>query len=218
MWEWYSVTLASLAPIDRLILNGDALDGKGEKSGGTELLTADMRMQIKMAVRCIEEARAKRVAIVKGTPYHVSPAGEDWEEVLSDSVGADRCGFHEWFDANGLIIDCKHTVGGSQIPHGRHTAVARAHMWNQLWNEKGMQPKADALFRSHVHYHVYNGGPGWVAMTTPALQGWTKYGSRIVDGTNDIGMISIDVKSREEWSWRSHLLDMRFAAAQAVPA
>ena len=34
MWGWYCNTLADLQPIDRLIVNGDAIDGKGERQGG----------------------------------------------------------------------------------------------------------------------------------------------------------------------------------------
>lgn len=216
MWEWYSETLESLQPIDRLICNGDAIDGKSDRSGGTELITSDRRVQCQMAQKCIEEAHAKRVAVIKGTPYHTGEE-EDWEEILADMVHADRCGYHEWFDANGIVIDCRHAVGGSQIPHGRHTALARAVMWNRLWAEREMQPKANVLIRSHVHYHVFNGGAGWLAMTTPSLQAYTKFGSRMIDGTNDIGLISIDVEEGT-WGWKSHLLDMRFAAARAVEA
>jgi hypothetical protein len=218
MWDWYSGKMAALQPIDRLIVNGDAIDGRGERSGGTELLTTDRRVQCQIAKACIEETRAERVALLKGTPYHVSDGGEDWEEVLGDMVHADRIGYHEWFDANGVIIDCKHAVGGSQIPHGRHTALARAALWNRLWAEREMQPSATLIVRSHVHYHVYNGGAGWLALTTPALQGWTKYGSRNIEGTNDIGFISIDIDEEGKWDWTAHLLDMTFAAAQTVKA
>jgi hypothetical protein len=217
MWEWYSGKMAELQPVERLIVVGDAIDGKGDRSGGTELITSDRRVQCQIAARCIEEAHAKRVALIKGTPYHTGEQ-EDWEEVLAVMVGADRCGYHEWFDANGVIIDCRHAVGGSQIPHGRHTAIARAALWNRLWAEREMQPRADIIIRAHVHYHVYSGGAGWLAMTTPALQGWTKYGSRAIDGTNDIGLISIDVEEDGKWRWTSHLLDMTFARARTIAA
>jgi hypothetical protein len=217
MWEWYEATMAVLAPIDRLIVAGDAIDGKGDRSGGTELITSDRRVQCQIATRCVEVAHARRVAVIKGTPYHVGTE-EDWEEVFADMVHADRCGWHEWFDSDGVIIDVRHAVGGSQIPHGRHTAIARAAMWNKLWSERKMQPKANIIVRAHVHYHASAGGPGWVAFTNPALQGWTKFGSRAIDGTNDVGLVSIDTEAGGKWSWVAHLLNMEFAAARAVPA
>lgn len=215
MWDWYVNQMDSLQPIDRLVVNGDALDGKSWRSGGTELITSDRRTQVEMAAVAIR-GRAKRTAVVKGTKYHVGDE-EDWEEVLADRVGADHCGAHEWIEAQGVVIDFKHQVSGSVIPHGRHTALARAHLWNQLWAERQMQPKAQIIVRSHVHYHVFNGGAGWVAMTTPALQGWTKFGSLEVEGTNDIGLVVIDVK-KGKWSWETRILDMHFAAAKAIQA
>lgn len=215
-WAWYSSIMASLQPIDRLVVNGDALDGKGEKQGGTDQLTTDRIVQVAMAARVIEEAHAKRIAIIKGTPYHTGNE-EDWEEVLAKEVGADRCGAHEWIEAHGTVIDFKHKIGSSAIPHGRHTALARARLWNLLWSEREMQPRASILVRSHVHYHAHSGGAGWLAMTTPALQGWTKYGALEVEGTVDYGLICIDVGPRG-WTWKAFLADLHFVAAKAIPA
>jgi hypothetical protein len=216
MWGWYCDTLSALQPIDRLIVNGDAIDGKGERQGGTDQLVTDRKVQVNMAAKVVLEASARRVAIIKGTPYHTGTE-EDWEEVLAEKVGADRCGAHEWFEAHGTVIDCKHKVGGSTIPHGRHTPLARARLWNLLWAERNLQPKANILIRSHVHYHAFDGGAGWLAMTTPALQAWTKYGSLECEGTVDLGLIQFDIKEGG-WGWKYHALDMSMAGAKAVPA
>ena len=40
IWNWYKENVVRLKP-DIVIVNGDCIDGKGEKSGGTELLTLD---------------------------------------------------------------------------------------------------------------------------------------------------------------------------------
>jgi hypothetical protein len=215
-WGWYCNTMAALQPIDRLVVNGDALDGKGEKQGGTDQLTTDRRVQVAMADRVIEEAHAKRVAIIKGTPYHTG-RDEDWEEVLAEKVGADRCGAHEWFDAHGWTLDFKHKIASSSVPHGRHTALARARLWNLLWAERQLQPKAHILVRSHAHTYVFDGGAKWLAMITPGLQGLTKYGGLEMEGTIDYGLISIDVTPRG-WIWQAYLADLFFAAAKAIPA
>jgi hypothetical protein len=215
IWDFYVEQMDELQPIDRLVVGGDAIEGKGQGSGGTELITADRKIQVEMAAYAIRD-RSKRIAILKGTKYHVGDE-EDWEEVLADRVQADHCGAHEWIDAQGVIIDCKHKISGSSIPHGRSTPLARAHLWNLLWAEREMQPKAQIIVRSHVHYHVFTGGAGWVAMTTPALQGWTKFGSLEVEGTNDIGLVVIDVE-KGKWSWETRLLDMHFAAAKPLRA
>lgn len=214
IWEWYSTTIQSLQPIDTLIVNGDAIDGKADKSGGTELISADRRVQVRMAAKAVELVKAKRNYIIKGTPYHAGQE-EDWEETLGDVVGADHVGNHEWFDADGVIIDCRHQVSGTTIPHGRYTAMARQALWNVLWAEREMQPRAQIILRSHRHFYAYCGDMRWLAISTPALQGWTKFGSNIVEGTNDIGIISIDAEGGG-YSWKAHLLDMRFAQAKTL--
>lgn len=216
LWEWYTGKIASLQPIDTFIVNGDAIDGKGDRSGGTELLSSDRRVQCQIAAEAIRVARAKRIYIIKGTPYHTGYE-EDWEEVLGDMVGAAHVGNHEWFDAEGVIIDCRHQVSASVIPHGRYTALARHALWNELWAERDMQPKADIIIRSHRHFYSYCGDSRWLAISTPSLQLYTKFGSNIVEGTNDIGIISIDA-DRGRYTWTAHLLDMTFAAAKTLQA
>lgn len=216
MYDWYTGTLESLQPIDTLIVPGDAIDGKGSKSGGTELITSDRRIQVQMAAQCIKEAKAARIYIIVGTPYHVGDE-ENWEEVLGDMVGAAHVGNHEWIDAEGVIIDVRHHVSASSIPHGRYTALARQALWNALWAERGMQPRADIILRAHRHFYVYCGDARCLAINCPSLEGWTKYGSNIIESTNDIGLLSIDA-SEGHYSWRPHLLDMQFAKAQTLPA
>jgi hypothetical protein len=132
-------------------------------------------------------------------------------------VSAAHVGHHEWIDAEGVIIDCRHHVSSSIIPHGRYTAMARQALWNSLWAEREMQPKANIIVRSHRHFYAHCGDMMWLGLSTPALQAWTKFGSSIVEGTNDIGMISIDARGGE-YSWEAHLLDMRFAKAKTLKA
>jgi hypothetical protein len=149
---------------------------------------------------------AKTIILIYGTAYHTGKE-EDWEAVLAEMVSAEKIGSHEWIDVNGLIFDCKHFVSGSIIPHGRHTAIARDKLWNELWSAKGGQPEADVFLRSHVHYHNFAGEPGKLMVILPALQVWSKYGARRHSGIINTGLVHFDVKSKSEYEWESHLLD-----------
>lgn len=214
VWAWYSRTLRALAPIDTLIVNGDAIEGKGEASGGTELLEVDRHVQCEIAARCIEEAKAKRVFLIRGTPYHTG-RDEDFEDHLSQLVDADHVGFHDWIECGGVTFDVKHKTGSSVIPYGRYTAPQRAALWGRLWAERGLQPRAQVTIRSHVHYYGFSGGADGLVMTTPALQLWTKYGSAQCDGTVDLGLVSFDC-DKGGYSWLAHLMDLKWAAASPL--
>jgi hypothetical protein len=218
LYTWFSKELRALQPIDWLVVNGDAIDGRGSRSGGSELLTTDLDEQTRMAAACIEEAQAANHLIIHGTPYHVGPDGEDWESILAERVGG-MAGGHEWLDVNGCIFDFKHKIGSSGVPHGRHTAVARERLWNVLWNERNWAPKARVIIRSHVHYHAFSGDPTHIAMTTPALQGpGSKYGVRQCSGIVDFGFIHFDVDDDGGFSWQAHLLDIKQTRPKAVKA
>ena len=216
IWRWFDKKIEELQPIYLLVCNGDAIDGKGTKSSGTELITTDLEEQSKMAEIALLRAKAKHIVMTYGTGYHVSPTGEDWEDIIARNVNADKIGAHEWIEIDGVTMDFKHYIGSSQIPHGRHTAVARDRMQNLLWNEAQLQPKAGIVLRSHVHYYNHCGGPGWLAMTTPALQGMgSKFGSRKCSGIVDVGLISFDIENGS-YSWQAHLAKLKRQRATAL--
>lgn len=206
-WAWYAATMTRLQPIDVLVVNGDAIDGRGDKSGGLEQITMDRDEQSLMAKECIAVAKPGRVVMTYGTGYHTGNQ-EDYEAKIAADVGA-SIGSHEWMDVNGLVFDLKHHLGSSGIPHGRHTAIARDRMWNILWAERDEQPKSSVFVRSHVHYHQHCGGVGWLAMTLPALQAAaTKCGSRRCSGTVDYGLVHFDVDAEGGYEWQSHIAEL----------
>lgn len=201
MWSKYIEALEGFKPIDILVANGDLIDGRGEKSGSLEVIVLDRMKQSEMAAEAIRVAKAKKVFISRGTDYHVGN-DESWEDLIGERVGAERVGDVFNLDVLGLMFNFRHHIGGSQTPIGRTTPLAREAAWNALWNVRQGFPLAHVIVRSHVHYHSYAGGPGWVAMTTPGLQGYgTRYGERRLSGLIDFGVVAFDVTSKEEFSW-----------------
>ena len=151
-WEWFSREIKSLGKINKLVLNGDAIEGKAKRQEGLELLTADEGEQVKMAKRVIDFVGADEAAAIYGTAYHTG-MGVDWERFLGDSL-AFPIGGQDYYKINGTTFDFKHHLSSSSVPHGRHTPLSREKLWNLLWAAKGEFPLADVLIRSHVHYHA----------------------------------------------------------------
>jgi len=193
LWGGFKAGVNACKPIDLLLHMGDAIDGKGTRSGGTELLTTDRAEQVKMAVQCIAQVEAPKVIMVYGTPYHVG-VEEDWEDEVAEKAKAE---IHDqaWPQVYNTVFDIAHKIGSSSIPHGRGTALAREKLWNGLWAEHEEQPRANILLRGHVHYRFVVGEPGgWHAYTCPALQAAaTKYGGRQCSGTVHLGFYTFDV-------------------------
>jgi len=222
LWNHWVRIINEHGPFDFALYLGDGIDGRGERSGGTELLTTDREEQTDMAVECINQIRLNAnkgfsIVGVYGTPYHTGSDGEDWENVIADRAGFSKVGAHEWVDVNGYVFDLKHDVGSSSVPHGRHTAVSREHLWAQLWAERDLIPKANAIIRGHVHYHNYCGGPDWVAMTLPALQGMgSKFGSRRCSGLVDFGAVIWDIDDSGNAKWHSDTVFIKEQKARTI--
>lgn len=215
-WKFYEDGIRAHDAFDVVFVNGDLIDGRGEKSGGVELWTSDRGDQVDWAIRALRRVpvhKKTRWVITRGTPYHTGNF-ENWEDQVADAFGA-KIGEHEWVDIEGVVFDLKHhPSGSSSIPHGRHAAIARDRLWNILWNEREMQPRADVFIRSHVHYHNFSGGPDWLALTTPALQGFgSRFGARRCSGIVDFGFLTFTV-NRGTYTWQPHIA--KLAAQKAA--
>jgi len=203
LWAWYVEAMASLQPIDMLLVNGDAVDGKGDRSGSSEQIAVDPAEQIEMAAEAIEMAQARRKVLVYGTPYHTG-TDTDYEGILASQINAE---IHSapFLECGGVVFSAKHKVGSSVIPHGRHTAVARERLWNMLWAERQVQPRAQVIVRSHVHYFGYCGDASCLMLTTPCLQApGSKYGARQCAGTIDMGILSFHCE-KGAYTWEPML-------------
>lgn len=223
LWMNFINLLEQYKPFDVGFDLGDMIDGKGSRSGGTELITSDRNEQIDMARevhRQVAMRSRKRFEWigVYGTAYHTSgEGGEDFESVMAEEVNFRKMGSHEWVDINGCVFDLKHHIGGSQVPYGRFTAPARDRLWNMLWAEKDLQPKANVILRGHVHYHSFCGENDWIAMTVPALQGMgTKYGSRRCSGLVHWGITIFDVNPDGTFSWTVPIVKINSQKATAI--
>jgi hypothetical protein len=215
LYRFFTKALDSIKPIDILAVNADCIDGKGDRSGGVELITTDRLEQIRMAAEAINYAEAPVVRLTYGTRYH-SGQIEDYESLLAIGTkdreplvkGNVSIHGHDFFTVNGVNIDMKHKVGGSTIPHGRMTAMARARLWNTQWFTDGeRQPKADIIIRSHVHYHTFCGTASWLGVTTPALTYNSAFGIRECEGVVDVGIMVFDFDEKGGYTWRVIMAD-----------
>jgi hypothetical protein len=216
-WGWFQRKMKAAGKVDVCICNGDALDGKGDRSGGTEQFEADMLTQAEIAVRCLKEVKADKYLMAHGTPYHCNGvSGEEMERVVARELDAEIHS-HYYAKLGGVMFDLRHAIGGSGIPHGRATPLAKEELWNALWAARGQVPKADCLLRSHVHYHAYVGGPGWIAMTLPALQSpGTKFGAKMCSGTVDFGFVEMEVSRGRIDRWQADVVVLQNIAEVVV--
>jgi len=188
-WNWYTKILDILRPIDICFINGDAIDGDGKRSGGTEQITTDRKKQVAMAIECIEQIGAKKHTMTFGTPYHTGDA-EDFEIDVAKHFGC-KIGGHEWEDVNGCIFDLKHKQGNCVNPS---TSLFNEIRDNRDWAAVGEQPKADVLVRSHTHRFCIHKVEDTIAISTPGLQTYgTKFGARQCSRKVQFGLVALDV-------------------------
>lgn len=209
MWDNYMEMCHEFGKVDALIVNGDVIDGKGTRSGSTELITADMFEQCDMVVEALKQIKADQTMFTYGTPYHTaSPNGEDFDKEVADRMNAS---IHDELNVSveGLVFNVKHKVGASGSPYNRAAPVGKQRLWNALESLNGESNIADVFVRSHVHYFSFCGEAKWYAFTLPALQSSeTKYGARQCYGATDWGMCLFHVDDGSLVGWDCKLYDL----------
>jgi len=214
MWKGVEESIAGKRRPDVLLACGDLIDGKGKKSDSVEQLTTDLIEQADWATEIIKFINPKNTAIVPGTPYHVG-SGTSYEKLTAEAVGAEFDN-QLWIDVDGVCFNMKHKVGSSSIVHGRHTAISRA-KWNlKLWEDRELVPESDIILRGHTHAHTHCGGPGWLAMILPALQGLgSKFGETQCEGLVDFGTVHFQVE-KGEYTWREKTQVIKAQVKKAI--
>lgn len=196
MWENYIETLKDFGKIDVLVVNGDIIEGKGTRSGSTELLAPDMIEQTDMAIEAISHIKADKIFFTYGTPYHTaSTSGEDFDKIVANAF---KSTIHDELNlkVNDVLFNIKHKVGSSSSPYNRAVNVSKHRLWDELQTIRNNDERPSIYLRSHVHYFSFCGESEWTAFTLPALQSnQTKYGARQCVGLTDWGMCMFKVGS-----------------------
>lgn len=206
LWNFYSASLKKLSPIDILIVNGDAIDGRGEITGGRELITTDRNTQVDMATECIKEANAKEIYMTFGSAYHTGKT-EDWEMAVSKLVDAEVIKDHLSLDINGCIFDVRHYLPGGNNLMNRASGLSRANLANILFKMRDTKERANIIIRSHIHSFNYSGDRSILSLTTPALAHRSIFGTRHCEAPTDIGIVYFDVNEKGDYSWGTELAD-----------
>lgn len=209
----YQDCIKTLGPRpDYLVANGDLVDGqqlRGRDAGDSDWLETQMRD----ACQLLKMWQAREIFIVSGTQYHVSAGTLDMEHVVASMLreGGTKAHFSRklnltlrgWF-----ILQARHHIGSSGVPHGRFTSQNRSRVWGVLNAALDSKSWPHLSVYSHVHYWTYSEDAWGAVMTLPAWQAvGSRYGSERCDGHCDIGAVELRVgKTQQEgWQWRKRL-------------
>jgi hypothetical protein len=216
LYEWTCNEIDKLRPIDICVADGDLIDGKGDKTGGCEQIEMSRPKQIEMASDFLNFIDAKEYYFSFGTGYHVGRE-DDWESVIANEFHTEADDIVTK-DVNGLVMKFRHHIGGSMAPTGRATGLLRQQEWDTLWSINGEFERASVMVFGHVHYFQSFTNRFGTLFTQPALQGLggSQLGSRRMGGIVDFGFLHFDIKGKDDWSWKAHLLTQTQAVRAGV--
>jgi len=203
-WEWYETKCKQVGPIDVCFVLGDCVDGQDKKGAGAGQITTDMEEQAEMAIRVLQEIKAKKYVFVYGTGYHVTTEGIDIENHIAASFAA-PIGNHEFVEVEGVVFNLRHKCGRSSIPHGKYTLLAKEQLWATMWKDYKDFPDCDVLLRGHTHYFAVAQDSKHLMMILPCMKTLgDKYGGRNFVDVVDYGFVQFKV-DKGQYTWTSHM-------------
>lgn len=209
MWDNYLEMIDHFGKVDIVVVNGDVIDGKGTRSGGTELITTDLFKQAEMAIAALSELKGTQYYFTYGTPYHTSSeGGEDFDKIVSDAFDSK---IYDELDlqVEDVLFNIKHKVSTSTSPYNRAQPVGKHRLWDALKSIRNNDEKASVFIRSHVHYFSFCGEAKWTGFTLPALQAnATKFGARQCFGSTDWGMCLFNVDGEILTGWDCQMYEL----------
>jgi len=186
------------------LANGEPCDGANKKNGGSGVWTTNMGDQINDFAKCMEVIPYEHMLLTRGSPYHVTVDGTNFEEIVAKQMqvdnyrafgGGGKTDYEVNFEINGKFFNATHHVGFSRWWQYRTTPLAIELVKMHFSNDK-RKFHTDFLIRSHVHYFARAGFLNTDAISTPAWKLPDAFMYRNgVPVYPDIGMVEIVVES-----------------------
>jgi len=202
---------------DLLLINGEPCDGGNRKQLGNQSWTTNLQDQLDDAERLLKLIPYKNLIFCRGSGYHVTQDGTNFEEIIARSMKADRyrafggsgyTDFYSLVEIHGKLFNFTHHIGFNKWAAYRTTALARE-MAGMVF-ERDKMGKADVIVRSHVHYFVHIEFVHTHGFTTPA---WKFPDGHLFRGgtagtTPDIGMVEVIVEPNGEIDIVKHIAEL----------
>ena len=209
----YKDALKWLGPVDKVLVNGDLIDGRDPKSRDYDV--EDMLDQAEQAARLIVMQKPKdEVLITMGTRYHETLEAQGFHKHVEKCVrywslkelGREipvtfrrklKTTINKWF-----LMEARHFQRSSSVFQGRSTASLRSMMWNVVNAAYNGGKWPDLLVFSHVHYWTRAENAWATAVTLPCFQALGgAFGDEVCDGHVDVGLARLTVGATKETGW-----------------
>ncbi len=221
LWKhWKECSGGAWHKPDFLVVNGEATDGQGRRSGGSEQWTTDIQEQVTCAVELVKMWDAKKVYVIRGSGYHVEvgQTGMCADELFAKEIGATKAGQRSCSamdmtsTVGGVTFHFAHIVGFSQNFAYRGTPLNVELLHAALHGEiddNGTKRKVQILVRGHAHYYWHSESATSHAFILPCWQGKTMFMRRrkSLAVNPHIGFVGVTVKDGE-FSYERHVLEL----------
>lgn len=205
---------------DRLICDGDLIDGLQYRSNLDECWTTDLQEQADHALNMLSMYGAKTHYVIRGTPYHTQTKGVDLEEYIGKELGAvkETVLGKERYSTQFKLINMAPKGAPPRVLHVAHhmsgtkwfayygTAISRE-MGNMMlneshWVDRNVHEKIWGIVRAHVHYYWYSESDSRIMLVSPPWQLATPFVNKIHASSPPLGSLgAVRITVHEDGTW-----------------
>ena len=192
---------------------GDVIEGNHHHS--TQIVTADVADQPLMAFEVLDPlfSKAEKAFMVQGTECHT----KNTEQAIARRLGCTpdpATNKYAWdalvVDMNGNRIHAAHHVGTTARPYLESSQYGPTINSERLWCDRQGERSPDHIFRAHRHVYGHFEDDAGAMTITPAWQGLTRFGRKVVAGAKvTVGAVLLSWDDEGEYRTRKFLYKLK---------
>lgn len=194
LWDHWMQMIKDVGTVDKVICNGDIIDGTNYKGQGKDLLTTDVYVQCDIAKTCLNMIKCNEFIFTQGSGYHVGH-NISADEVLCNMMGGKWYGYFGDLIIDNITMNVMHWGSYSKRSGSRFNS--QQVMVNELLLE---DTSADIFIRSHTHYFAFSGTSKSLVVNTPCWKGLDGHCSVTSQQRPDNGYVLFNINGAD-YSW-----------------
>jgi len=203
-----------------ILHNGDVIEGMHHRT--TQVVTADPADQPLMALEVLDPLfeDADKAFMVEGTECHTKNTEHSIARRLGCTPDPQTNKFawpHLTIEINGTLISAAHHVGTTSKPYLETSQYAPVLNSERLWAARQGERMPDHIFRAHRHVYGHWEDDCGAMTITPAWQGLTRFGRKVVAGARvTCGVVLLSWDDEGDYCTRKFLYKLRTAEGEIL--
>lgn len=198
LWDQWNamrdLVVSKYGRVDRVIVNGDSVDGVNKFEEGIGIVTPDLMEQCEIVKELLHMIPSDGYVFFNGSDYHVKQ-NPSCDQIACQMTGGVWKGFQSVLGFDNIKMHVRHYA-----PYSKKKSRRCASQREEAYEMEHDGWDVDLFIRSHTHSFDYSGNSQNLTINTPCWKGRDRYIEKRGMSKSDIGYIILNIDGNN-YSW-----------------